>query len=147
MTRGGVKTVRLRVSAHATEEEERVRRALLEALPEDLRDKIRVEREEYAGHYGNPILVLTISVEREEDAQRVLSYILSRMSQVDRSMLAASLEERVDSEGTLYFRLSKQEAFQGRLSLYESDDVIRVSVSYKGKRKDAIEDYRRRLES
>ena len=142
----GVRSVRLRVSVHATESEERVVKALLEALPEDLRGSVKVEREEYSGHYGNPIIILSVSVEDPEDADRVLSYLLSRLGETDRRLLAASLEDRVDKEGSLYFRLSKQDAYQGRLTVYEADDVIRVRVGYQGRRKRALEEYRRRIE-
>lgn len=140
-----VRSVRLRVSVHATEDEEKVVTALLNVIPKELRDRVKIEREEYEGHYGNPILVLTITVEGE-DAESVLSYILSRLDSVDKKLLAASLEERVDKEGSLYFRLSKQDAYQGRLSVYESDDVIRVSVGFRGKRREAMREYKRRLE-
>ena len=142
----GVRSVKLRVSVHATESEERVVKALLEALPEDLRGSVRIEREEYSGHYGNPIIILSVNVEDPKDADRVLSYLLSRLGETDRRLLAASLEDRVDKEGSLYFRLSKQDAYQGRLTVYEADDVIRVRVGYQGRRKRALEEYRRRIE-
>lgn len=143
----GVHSIKLRVNVHATEDEEKVKRALLEAIPEEYRSKIRIEREEYTGHYGNPILVLSINIENPEESEKILDYILSKLDRVDKTMLAASLEERVDKEGSLYFRLSKQDALQGRLTIYESDDVIRVKVGYSGRRKKALHDYERRLKS
>ncbi|MCE4624458.1 MAG: hypothetical protein F7C35_01155 [Desulfurococcales archaeon] len=143
----GVHSIKLRVNVHATEDEEKVRKALLEAIPEEYRSKVRIEREEYTGHYGNPILVLSINVENPDESEKILNYILSKLDRVDKTMLAASLEERVDKEGSLYFRLSKQDALQGRLTIYESDDVIRVKVGYSGRRKRALHDYERRLRS
>ncbi len=140
-----IRTIKLRVSVHATEDEQKVVKALLEAIPEDLRSSVKIERESYEGHYGNPIIVLSINITKPEDAEAVLEYILSRLGRGDKGVLLSSLEERVDKEGSLYFRLSKQEAYEGKLTVYEADDVIRVKVGYKGKRKEAIKEYERRL--
>jgi RNA binding exosome subunit len=142
----GIHSIKLRVSVHATEDEERVRKALLEAIPEELRSTIRINREEYTGHYGNPILVLTIEINNPKLAEEIFSYILKRLATTDRNLLLDSLEERVDKNGTLYFRLSKQEAYEGRLTVYEADDVIKVNVGYEGRRRKALEEYRRKLE-
>ena len=139
-----VRAVEARVFVHATEDKEKVLKALLEVLPEDLRKEVRIEEERLEGHYGNPIIKLTIRVEGE-DAPRVLEYMLSRLSAADRQLLAASLEDRVDKDGTLYFRVSKQEAYKGNLYVYEADDVIRISVHFTGRRSKAMREYERML--
>jgi len=136
--------IEFRVNVHATEDKEKVLRALKNILG-DYWELVEVEEEEYSGHYGNPIRVLRVRI-RGPRAGEVLDYVLSRLSRGDRQVLSASLEDRVDKEGTLYFRLSKQDAFLGRLIVYEADDVVRVSVSFHGRRKDALSDYRGRLE-
>ena len=142
----GVRSIEIRAFVHATEDEEKVVRAILEALPEDLRGSVKIEREEYTGHYGNPILILRIYVNEPGTADRILSYLLERMSSADRRALLASLEDRVDREGSFYMRISKQEAYQGRIVLYEADDVIRISVGFSGRRRKAMEEYKRRLQ-
>ncbi len=141
-----IHSIEFRVYVHATEDRERVLRALKNIIPEYAWDEAEIVEETYQGHYGNPITVITVRI-RGERAAKVLDDILSRMSKGDKSILAGSIEERVDKEGTLYFRLSKQDAFLGRLILYEADDVVRISVSFTGKRREAVEDYKRRLEA
>ena len=139
-----VRAVEARVFVHATEDKEKVIQALLEVLPENLRREVEIEEERLEGHYGNPIIKLTIRVEGE-DARRVLEYLLSRLSAADKRLLAASLEDRVDREGTLYFRISKQEAYKGNIYIYEADDVIRISVHFTGRRSRAMKEYERML--
>ncbi len=139
-----VKSLELRVYVHATEDRERVVESLKNVLG-DWWNRARVAEEVYEGHYGNPVRVITVRIDNIEDANKALDYILSRLGEGDRGVLLQSLEDRVDKEGTLYFRLSKQEAYLGRLLVYESDDVIRVAVSFQGRRRNAMEEYRRRL--
>jgi len=139
-----IRELRAQVFVHATEERERVVKALMELFPEDLRGQLEVEEELLEGHYGNPIVKIVARI-RGEAAERVFQYILSRLSDIDRGALAGTLDDRVDREGTLYFRVSKQEAFLGRLTIYEADDVIRVTVHFHGRRRDAMRDYEARL--
>ena len=141
-----IRSLELRVYVHATEDRDKVMKALREILPEDVVGDVEVVEESYHGHYGNPITVITVRVRDPAKAERALDYIVSRLTKGDRAILAGSLEERVDKEGTLYFRLSKQDAYLGRLIVYEADDVVRVSVQYTGKRKEAMKEYARRLE-
>ncbi len=139
-----VRAVEARVFVHATEDKEKVLKALLEIVPEELRREVKIEEEVLQGHYGNPIIKLTLRVEGPH-AERVVDYIFSKLSPADRGLLATSIEDRVDKNGTFYLRLSKQEAYQGNIYVYESDDVIRVSIYYTGKRAKAVKDFEERL--
>lgn len=141
-----VKSIELRTYVHATEERERVLQALKFILGgEEWRDSELLE-ERYEGHYGNPVTVLTVRVEDPGRATRILHSIVSRLPRPDALILLDTLEERVDGAGNLYFRLSKQDAYLGKLALYEADDVVRVTVGYQGRRGRALEEYRGILE-
>jgi RNA binding exosome subunit len=139
-----VREVRAQVFVHATEERGRVLKALLELFPEDVRDRVTIEEEVLEGHYGNPIVKIVARV-RGPEAERVFHYILSRLEETDRVALARTLDDRVDREGTLYFRLSKQDAYLGTLTVYEADDVIRVTVHFHGRRREALKAYEAEL--
>lgn len=141
-----VKSLELRAYVHATEERERVLKALRSVLGEEFWSTAVVLEERYEGHYGNPVTVLTVRLPSAEQAATALKSILSRLSNGDIAILLQSLEERVDRNGSLYFRLSKQDAYLGRLILYEADDVIRVSIGFQGRRRKALEEYLRVLE-
>ncbi|MCE4602945.1 MAG: hypothetical protein F7B18_07170 [Desulfurococcales archaeon] len=139
-----VKSLVVRVYVHATEDEAKVLEALRNVAPLDDIEEAEIEVEEYEGHYGNPIKVYTYKL-RGQAARQVATGILSKLSSLDRSQVASSLEDRVDKTGTLHIRLSKQEALQGRITLYESDDVIKVEIGYTGGRRRAVEEYRELL--
>jgi RNA binding exosome subunit len=134
-----------RVYIHATEDPEKVMKALLNIFPEDLRGELKISREGYEGHYGNPIIVVEATISDPSKAEKALRYIVSRLSEADRRYLAASLDDRVDKSGTLYIRLSKQQAYLGELRVFESDDVIRITVAFQGSRSKAIKEYHRIL--
>jgi RNA binding exosome subunit len=140
----GVRELRAQVFVHATEDKERVMKALMELFPSDVRSRVSIEEERLEGHYGNPIIKIVARVVGE-DAVRTFRHILSRLSRIDREALRGTLEDRVDKEGTLYFRLSKQEAYLGGLTVYEADDVIRVTVHFEGRRRRAMGEYDRAL--
>jgi RNA binding exosome subunit len=138
-----IKKLELRVYVHATESREKVLSAIKNIIPVEYMEKAKIVEEEYEGHYGNPIHVITVTIEGVPDSEKLLRHIVDKLSKADRTVVASSLEERVDRNGTLYLRLSKQDAFLGNLIIYDSDDVVRIAVGYSGKRRKAIEDYRR----
>lgn len=140
-------SLNLRTSVHATEVSERVVKALMELLPEDLRSNVTVEVETHEGYYGNPIEVLTVNIRDPQEASRTLNYILSRLGEHGRRLLDKTLEDRVESNGDLYFRVNKQKAYLGSLEVDEGDDVVRVHVRFSGGKKKALAYYREVLKS
>ncbi len=137
-----VKRLVIRVYVHATESRDKVLKVLENIVGRSLLSRAEIREESYHGHYGNPIRVIEV-VLRNENAIGLLGSIFSRLSRSDLLLLDSSIEERVDKEGTLFFRLSKQDAYMGNLSLYEADDVVRISVFFSGRRSKAVEEYRR----
>ena len=132
------------VHAHATEDVERVKQALLNLLPEHIRGKVTFSEILVEGHYSNPIRRMTVHISGE-DAIKALEYLGSTLDDIEKHALMASLDLRYDrKEGRLYMRFSKQDAFLGRIKLYDGDDVIRVVVVFRGSPK--LEDVKRMLE-
>ncbi|MEM1773968.1 MAG: RNA-binding domain-containing protein [Acidilobaceae archaeon] len=131
-----------RVHVHATENKDKVIKALLEVFPSEFRDSISIRSEIYEGHHGNPIEILIASLRDPEATLKTLNYILSKLSSLDKSRLDSTLEDRVDKSGGLYIRVNKQEAYYGNLILDDSDDVVRIHIGFSGKRRDAIKFYR-----
>lgn len=140
-----VKSLVVRVYVHATEDEDRVLEAIYNIIPREMLEDASVDVEEYEGHYGNPIKVITFRL-RGDSARRAFKELLSRMDSMDRSHVASSLDDRVDKTGTLHIRFSKQEAYQGRVTLFESDDVVKIEIGYSGGRRKALEEYKDALE-
>ncbi len=122
------KRLELTTSAHATEDIVKVKQALLTLIPREYRESIEIEEVKYEGHYGNPIVRLRVLVKGKK-ADEVFRHIISSLSESDRNILKITLQNRVDERGHLYMRVSKQDASQGRVTLYEGDDIIRIVVT------------------
>jgi hypothetical protein len=108
----------LRAHCHATEEEDRVRRAV--AL---LAGGLAPARSLAEGHFKNPILVLEV-VAQKRDADAVWARV--RGAREVARQLAAEAERRLDDAGVFYARFDKQRAYQGEVALTSGDDAIHL---------------------
>ncbi len=141
-----IKSLQLRAYVHATEDKEKVLKTIENILSKELLKEAIISEETYHGHYGNPITVLVVSINDSDIAEKALRTILDKLGATGRHILYLSLEDRVDKNGSLFFRLSKQDAYQGVIVLYEADDVVKIMVTFSGKRAKAMDYYRRMLE-
>jgi len=119
-----VRRVEITTSIHATEDDVKVRKAVLNLIPDELRNKVKIKQLTFQGHYGNPIKRLTLAI-TGGNADKVFKNIISKMTETDRRIIDTTLDNRLTSSH-LYIRLSKQEAYQGNIVLYEGDDIIKI---------------------
>jgi len=119
-----VRRVEITTSIHATEDDVKVRKAVLNLIPDELRNKVKIKQLTFQGHYGNPIKRLTLTI-TGGNADKVFKNIISKMTETDRRIINTTLDNRLTSSH-LYIRLSKQEAYQGNIVLYEGDDIIKI---------------------
>lgn len=106
-----------RTFAHATEDPERVEKALRFVSGAE-----NVSKSSSTGYYGNPITVLEARV---TDSKHIKALLRSLGPEALKVMLD-TLDRRLDEESFFYFRLDKQEAFQERFVLADGEDVIAV---------------------
>ncbi|HDJ83711.1 MAG TPA: hypothetical protein ENG44_01780 [Desulfurococcaceae archaeon] len=119
-----VRRVEITTSIHATEDDVKVKKAVLNLIPDELRNKVKIKQLTFQGHYGNPIKRLTLTI-TGGNADKVFKNIISKMTETDRRIIDTTLDNRLTSSH-LYIRLSKQEAYQGNIVLYEGDDIIKI---------------------
>ena len=120
-----IRRIELTTSIHATENDEKVKQALLNLIPREIRDKAKIKQATFQGHYGNPIKRISIVI-TGKNADLVFKNIINRMSETDRRIIEITLDNRLDESSHLYIRLSKQDAYQGSVTLYEGDDIIKL---------------------
>jgi RNA binding exosome subunit len=108
-----------RTFCHATEDLERVRSALENAVG---KSEINISKTE--GHHGNPIVILEAAVEGMDGIDR----FFSKLSRIDVGELLSSLSSRIDDSCNLFVRIDKQAAFKDEIRLGRDDDVISVRV-------------------
>lgn len=130
-----------RAFAHATEDPERVEKALRFVSGAE-----NVSRSSSTGYYGNPIIILEAKI---ADSKHIKA-LLRSLGPESLKVMLDTLDRRLDKESFFYFRLDKQEAFQERFVLADGEDVIAVRgkvKSYPQNRENALTSMRNVLQS
>jgi RNA binding exosome subunit len=141
-----VQAVELTALVHATEDESKVRKAVLSLLPPGL-DPPAFEAVRLKGYYGDPITVLKLYARHRRQATKLLENIINRLSSLDIQTLLDALPQHIDESKNLYMRLDKQKAYVGKTVL-ERHDSIRVKARLLLPHKaDPVESIRMYLES
>ena len=123
--------------AHATEDSEKVKKAVKNILPADRAEEIDFKKNSLKGHHGNPIVVFEAKIEGKELVKAVVDSVFSRLSTLDKEALRREVERHVE-KGSFYVRLDKQAAFQGVVKLGTADP-IRLRIRFrKGKISDIV---------
>lgn len=125
----------LRTFCYATEDEQRVHQAVGRLVPEDA----ELERDLTEGHHGDPIVILTATLERASDMHAVLEE-LPGVPGFDR--VVTDLEEYVDEDCSFYLRLDKQRAFQDELAIGDGIHLRGKVEAYPATQEAAIENLR-----
>lgn len=131
----GISLVEISTIAHATEDLEKVLAAMRNIIPKDLWGEFErvASIDPLEGHYGNPVTRIVARF-RGKSAEHVARYILSRFEKADFETLIYTLERRFDGKGRIFVRVSKQDAYLGRVRLMDGDDIIRVVLTLPGAR-------------
>ena len=127
--------VDIRFCAHATEDLDKVMEAIQNVLPSDRLEDITFNRSNLEGHYGNPITFFETRIKDKETVRALVEKISSNLSSLDKEELDRTINRCVE-KGSLYIRLNKQAALQGKIKLVTSDP-IRIRIRF---RKSKIED-------
>jgi RNA-binding protein len=141
------KAVSLRISAivHATEDSRKVNQAIRNICQLDGSAEPAVNR--VKGHHGNQITTLSLTVQNSKAAEKCLGGIWDRLTVLDRDSVFSSLASRVDTSGSLFLRIDKQEAFKRIIRLRDSDP-IKVGISfqtYQSKRNGVVKEIQKVL--
>ena len=124
---GFVNSVELSVISYATEDEEKVERALRNLMPPTFDGKVTQQR--LKGYYNDPMIRILVKVTKRKEADRVMRQLVALISTLDQSRLLDEIGERTDDAGNLYLRFEKQRALSGVAVLNEADPV-RVKIKF-----------------
>jgi len=117
-----VREVEISAFSHATEDDDKVEKAMKNLLPEENRD-LWLTRKTLKGYHGDPITIVTGKIRTKKGATGVLWRVVRELSSLDQQRLLDELEERLDDGGNLYIRLDKQSAYLVKVRLLETDPV------------------------
>jgi len=128
-----IERIEFNTHCHATEDCNKVLQAILNTIPSELHSELVVSKQILHGYYGNPIVLINAVLNTGFD--KFLEYLSSKLSESDKAILTVTLDLRYDHRGNkLYLRLSKQDAYNNRFTLYDGDDVVKIIISFKGGR-------------
>ena len=100
------------------------------------------------GHHGNEIVTLEFTIRSARNVESLLQNIWSGFSRLDRIEIYSSLASRIDSTGTLFLRIDKQDSLRGRIRL-ENSDPIKIEISFRTKSpksEELVDDIQKKLE-
>lgn len=118
--------VDIRVSAHATEDLERVERAVYNLFPAGRIEETELKRDVIKGHYGNPITLLETRMKDGEMIKAFVNRLTTGLSELDKEAVLREANLHIEKT-SLYLRLDKQAAFEGELRLHKADPIhIRI---------------------
>ncbi|MHC3130165.1 MAG: hypothetical protein IBV52_08845 [Candidatus Bathyarchaeota archaeon] len=127
--------VDIRFCAHATEDLDKVMEAFHNILPSDNIEEVSFKRSGLEGHYGNPITFFETRIKDKETIRALVENLSANLSSLHKEELGRTINRYVE-KGSLYIRLDKQAALQGKIKLVTSDP-IRIRIRFK---KSKIED-------
>ncbi len=121
-----------RAICHSTEDIEKVRQSILNALGE-----IELHVSMAKGHHGNQMEI----VEARTEKMRTIDGVFRKLQAEDLEEIDRTIESRIDDACNLFLRLSKQDAFREIIRLAADDDAISIRIkirAYPAKRENAI---------
>ena len=126
-----VTKIEARGYTRATEVSDRVAASIMFIFPERLRQKVSISMSNAEGQAGDAIVVISATLEGQEDCEGVLNYVLEQMDSHSLRALERSLDIRLDDKCTLFLRIDKQAAFLGMMKLADDSDVISARFHFK----------------
>jgi len=121
--------VDIRFCAHATEDVDKVVEAVHNILPSDKLEDITFNRSCVEGHYGNPITFFETRIKDKETVRALVENLSVNLSSLDKEKLGRTINRCVE-KGSIYIRLDKQAALQGKIQFVTSDP-IRIRIRFK----------------
>lgn len=116
----------IRFSVHATEDLEKVKKAVYNLFPGDCVKEVTFKKNVLKGHYGNPIILFETRIKDLEMIRAFFEKLSTNLSKLDKETIFKKSNLFVE-KSNLYLRLDKQSALSGEFKLCKADPIhIRV---------------------
>jgi hypothetical protein len=132
------------VFVHATEDREKVLRAVRAILPKNA----KIDVSDLRGHHGNPISLLESRITKRAALREWWPEFAEKLGKAGVQKILQELPAKTDDSCKLYLRFDKQCAFAGELFLTDGEDIVHLTLkvaAYPAKREAAIESVRKFL--
>jgi len=128
-----IASVNIRFSVHATEDPEKVKKAVNYLFSPDHVEDVTFKKKALKGHYGNPISLFEAQIRDPRVVKAVIEKLSSSLCQSDKEKIAREPSLFIE-RSSLYLRLDKQAAFRGELRLQRADPIY-IRIQFKIHRK------------
>lgn len=130
-----IHNIRFREFVYEDEDLDELKQAILNIFPD-----AEIEIEEAEGLTENRILILTGVISKKRQTKDFFNKLLELDSKV-LDKLINDLDKKVDENGNLFLRLSKEDAIDEKINIVDSGDSIHLKIkiaAYPAKNKVAI---------
>lgn len=117
------------VFQHETEEKDKIFLGLQNFFPPDLHDSLEKSFKEdiIVGYHKNQIIKHHLELFKNKNTQAIFLFMIK---QVLRSISYYDLLERISDNGELFIRLNKQNLINGKITIDNSSDVVKIVVKF-----------------
>ena len=128
----------IRVFAHATEDADKVLKAVQNVLPPELIDNVTFKKASLTGHHGNPIVFFETRIKDKNFFQAIFERLSTGLNVLDKEVLGNEIRRHIEN-GNLYIRLDKQCAYLNEVKLSNVDPIHFKIHFKKGKPEEIVE--------
>ncbi|MEK6942820.1 MAG: RNA-binding domain-containing protein [Nanoarchaeota archaeon] len=123
--------VKISVFSHENENKESNFNAFLELFPFNLeKSKVKVEKTNAEGVSENKIEILEVNLDRQKLVNDLLFSLVSKIKDVDKSMIISQLESRLDSGLHFFLRIDKETWINERkIMITDSGSCFHMRIS------------------
>jgi RNA binding exosome subunit len=115
---------------NATESEEKVTEALMNLFPKELKEKIKIKKTNFKGHYGNPITILDAEIGDKKLIDVFIRHLSGLLGEIEKKELTREFENHLDNKSNFFIRLDKQLAYMKKFC-FQQQDPIKIKIKLK----------------
>jgi len=117
--------------SYITESENKVREAMLNLLPENLREETTFDRRVMHGQYNDRILKLELRFTKKKIISQIVDYFQSKISSSDKKGLSYDFKGQWEEENRIWhLRINKQQAYLEEIKLDSGGDIIKWTLKF-----------------
>lgn len=118
----GIAWIQIETFSHATEDTEKVKSLLSKFFSFD----ISFNENKTYGHFGNEITIINVELSKNKEIKDFVSNFLTI---VDKGYILETLEKRLDEDGILFVRMSKERVFNDDFTIDDNGDIL-ISMKF-----------------
>lgn len=117
--------------SYITESETKVREAMLNLIPEVLREEITFKRRALHGQYNDRIIKLELYFKKKKEIKQIINYFQEKISDDYKKGLSYSFENQWEKENRIWhLRLNKQNAYLKEIKPENGGNIIKWALKF-----------------